>query len=187
MTVAILDACVLYPPSLRDLLMRLAAHGIYSPRWTSEIQTEWVSNVLSDNPSLSQAQLERTCSLMEAVDPDSLVSGYETHLLNMHLPDPKDHHVLAAAIHCSASTIVTYNLSDFPANSLEPHNINAAHPDTFLCALMGDHPREFLQTLRGHRLALKNPPKSTQDYIDTLKVNRLFELALRVEAHLGEL
>jgi hypothetical protein len=30
MTTAVLDACVLYPPSLRDLLMRLATSGIYA-------------------------------------------------------------------------------------------------------------------------------------------------------------
>jgi len=32
MTVALLDACVLYPAALRDLLMRLAVQMAYQPR-----------------------------------------------------------------------------------------------------------------------------------------------------------
>jgi len=40
-TIAVLDACVLYPPSLRDLLMRAAVAGAYAPRWTEQIHGEW--------------------------------------------------------------------------------------------------------------------------------------------------
>ena len=53
MTIAMLDACVLYPPSLRDLLMRVAVEGIYEPRLTEEIHAEWTRNVLADNPTVS--------------------------------------------------------------------------------------------------------------------------------------
>jgi hypothetical protein len=159
MTIAVLDACVLYPPSLRDLLMRLATSGIYAPRWTDAIQIEWVRNVLADNPDVSPAQLERTCRLMEQVDRNSVVSGYEAHIPTLHLPDPDDRHVLAAAIHASASVIVTYNLSDFPAAVLGRHGIKAAHPDLFLCALIDDEPEEFLQTMQRHRKTLQSPRK----------------------------
>jgi hypothetical protein len=134
MTIAVLDACVLYPPSLRDLLMRLASNGIYAPRWTDAIQTEWVRNVLSDNPAISRAQLERTCRLMEQVDRNSVLSGYEIHIPNLRLPDPDDRHVLGAAVHASASLIITYNISDFPACQLFSKS-QADHPDLFLSAL----------------------------------------------------
>lgn len=52
-TVALLDACVLYPPSLRDLLMWLATVGAYEPRWTEEIHEEWTRNVLADHPEVT--------------------------------------------------------------------------------------------------------------------------------------
>lgn len=57
---AVMDACVLYPHSLRDLLMRVAAMGIYEPRWTEEIHDEWIRNVLADNPDVTPAQLACT-------------------------------------------------------------------------------------------------------------------------------
>ncbi len=34
---AILDACVLYPAPLRDLLMRVAVIEIFRARWTAQI------------------------------------------------------------------------------------------------------------------------------------------------------
>ncbi len=48
----------------------------------------------------------------EAV-PDSLVEGYQDLIAGLRLPDEDDRHVLAAAIHCNASAIITFNLKDF--------------------------------------------------------------------------
>jgi len=62
-TVALLDANILYPPALRDLFLWLAAGGIYSPRWTETIPDEWMRSGLRDRPDLTRAQLERTRSL----------------------------------------------------------------------------------------------------------------------------
>lgn len=78
--VAVLDACVLYPPSLRDLLMRVAVVGAYEPRWTEEIHDEWIRNVLADNPQTTSAQLERTRRLMNQAITNGLVSGYEPRI-----------------------------------------------------------------------------------------------------------
>jgi hypothetical protein len=38
MTRAVLDACVLYPAALRDLLMRLTVSMAFQPIWTDAIQ-----------------------------------------------------------------------------------------------------------------------------------------------------
>lgn len=43
---AILDANVLYPAPLRDFLLQLANVELYKPKWTEEIQEEWVGNLL---------------------------------------------------------------------------------------------------------------------------------------------
>ena len=180
MIVAVLDACVLYPPSVRDLLMWVATTGAYSPRWTDVIQAEWVSSVLADNPAVSQVQLERTCRLMEQAIPEGSVKGYEIHIPTLALPDPADLHVLAAAIHASASHIVTYNLSDFPDSALGLYDLEAIHPDLFLSALLDDKPALFLRGVRVHRSSLRHPPKDVQQYIDTMTTNGLFELARRL-------
>jgi len=187
MIVAVLDACVLYPPSLRDLLLWVATTGTFEPRWTDLIQAEWVRNVHADHPAISKLQLERTCRLMEKTIPNGSVHGYEAHIPTLSLPDPDDRHVLAAAIHASAANIVTYNLSDFPDSVLGLYDIEAIHPDLFLSSLLDDKPALFLQAVRTHRSSLNNPPKSAQDYIETLVANRLFELASRIDEYQNEI
>ena len=95
--IALLDANVLYPPGLRDLLMWLAVVLAYEPRWTEEIHAEWMRNVLKDRPEVTAAQLERTRRLMDQVNPKCLVRGYEARIPTLTLPDENDRHVLAAA------------------------------------------------------------------------------------------
>ena len=93
MIVSVLDACVLYPPSLRDLFMWLAAAIVYQPRWTEDI------------------------------------------------------------------------------------------PDKYRTALLDDAPELFLMGVKDHRASLKRPPKTVDDYIETLKINGLKRLAARLEQH----
>ena len=73
--------------------------------------------------------------MIEAV-PDCLVTGYESLIDGLELPDEGDRHVLAAAIRSQAQAIVTFNLKDFPASILDSHDIEALHPDDFLLGLM---------------------------------------------------
>ena len=186
-TIALLDACVLYPPSLRDLLMRVAVAGVYEPRWTEEIHDEWTRNVLLNSPGVTSAQLERTRRLMNQTVPNGLVLGYEVLVPALSLPDPNDRHVLAAAIKARAAVIVTFNLSDFPATVLQAHGIRPAHPDLFLSTLFDDDPALFLQAAQTHRASLRNPPKDATGYVQTLRINGLKELALRLEADLSRL
>lgn len=45
---AVLDACVLYPAPLRDLLLSLASAGLFHARWTPDIENEWTRNLLAN-------------------------------------------------------------------------------------------------------------------------------------------
>ena len=183
--IAVLDACVLYPPSLRDLLMWLGTIQAYEPRWTEEIQNEWTRSVLADHPDVTHAQLERTRRLMSRAVPKGLVSGYEARIPALSLPDANDRHVLAAAIEAGASGIVTFNLSDFPAATLAAYGIEPLHPDVFLSALFDGDPALFLRGVQRHRASLHNPPKTAADYLQTLRATGLKRLAVRVENHLA--
>ncbi len=183
MIVSVLDACVLYPPTLRDLLMWLAAAMVFEPRWTEDIHAEWIRNVLVDNSDITPAQLERTRRLMDQVSENSCVTGYDKHIPALILPDPDDRHVLAAAIEANASVIVTFNVSDFPVICLEPHHVQAMHPDEYLVALLDDAAELFLLGVKDHRASLKRPPKSVGDYLDNLKMVGLPKLASRLNDH----
>jgi hypothetical protein len=164
--VALYDACVLYPAPLRDLLMNLALTGLYRARWTACIHNEWMRHVLENRPDLKREQLERTRQLMDSSVPDCLVTGYEGLESTLHLPDPNDHHVLAAAIMCSAGTIVTFNLKDFPERELAPYGMTAQHPDEFIEHAFGIHSAAVVAAVRDHRASLTRPCKSVDELLD---------------------
>ena len=183
MSVALLDACVLYPPVLRNLLMWLAAGGVYRPRWSNLIHEEWIRNVLADRPGITPAQLARTRDLMNRTDALALVTGYEALIPTLRLPDADDRHVLAAAIHTNAAFLVTFNLRDFPASALAPFGIQALHPDVFLCSLFDAAPEKFLAAVAKHRASLTRPPETADEYLTALRLNRITRLASRLETH----
>lgn len=162
------DACVLYPAPLRDLLMHLALSDLYRARWSDMIHAEWMRRVLASRPDLTAEQLERTRRLMNAHVRDCLVTGFEYLIPSIDLPDPEDRHVVAAAIHSGASLIVTFNLKDFPPEALRPYNLAAQHPDDFIVDLLDLHPAGVLEAAAHHRRSLKNPPKTAEEYLDTL-------------------
>lgn len=165
---AVLDACVLYPAPLRDLLLHLALEDLFQPRWTEAIHEEWMRAVLETRPDLRREQLERTRDLMNAHAADSLVVGYEELIPGLDLPDPADRHVLAAAIHCGAEAIITFNLKHFPAAALATHGISAIHPDEFVGKLLDAAPLEVCAAARRQRLSLKRPPKTVDEFLETL-------------------
>jgi predicted nucleic acid-binding protein len=129
--VALLDANVLYPAYLRDLLLRLAQAGVYQPRWSPEILDEITRNLKKGRDTAGREKVNRVISLMKQHFEDAEVTGYDGLVPSM-TNDPKDRHVLAAAITGGADVIVTYNLRHFPPQSREPYNIDAQEPDEFL-------------------------------------------------------
>jgi predicted nucleic acid-binding protein len=183
--VAVLDASVLYPASLRDVLMRLAAERLFQPKWTERIHDEWMRNLMKNRPDLTRAQIERTRALMDRHGGDWQVPPYEHLVPTLSLPDPDDRHVLAAAIASGAPFIVTGNLRHFPAAILAPQGIVALHPDDFVCALLDGAPEAFLACLRRHRESLRNPPRTAQEHIEALRHAGLVNLADRLEPLAG--
>lgn len=162
------DACVLYPAPLRDLLMRLALSDRFRARWSNTIHDEWIRNLLKKRPELDPQALERTRELMNTKVRDSLVERFEHLIPAVELPDPDDRHVVAAAMHCGAEIIVTFNLRDFPASALERYNLEAQHPDDFIVDLLDLHPASVLRAVAEQRTSLKKPPKTADEFLDIL-------------------
>jgi predicted nucleic acid-binding protein len=182
-TIATLDANVLYPAPLRDFLLCLAESEIFIPKWSEEIHEEWTRNLLANRSDLLPGRAKRTCSMMNKAFPEASVSGYEP-LIPSLTNDEKDRHVLAAAIVGGAGYIVTFNHKDFPRTSLSPHNIMAISPDSFVMMLYKKHPKEIVIVAKDHLSQLQKPVKTAEQYLETLRQNKLIRVAESLREYL---
>lgn len=180
--VAVFDACVLYPASLRDLLLHLALTDLFRARWTDRIHEEWIGAVLNQRQDLTRAQLDRTRHLMNKAVPDCLVYSYEELVDALQLPDVDDRHVLAAAIRCQAGVIVTYNLKDFPEDALAPYGIDVQHPDEFVSHLFDLDPGAVCAAVRDQRDSLTNPTLSVDDLLNEFLARGLAETVAQLQS-----
>jgi len=178
---ALYDACVLHPAPLRDLLMHLALTDLFRARWSNQIHDEWIQSILAKRPDLTRTQLERTRDLMNAHVRDCLVTGYESLIDGLILPDPDDRHVLAAAIRTRAHIIVTFNLKDFLPECLKEYGIEAQHPDVFVSHLLDLSPGAVCSALKRQRDSLRYPPVSSTTLLDTLLKQGLVESVRRLK------
>ncbi len=160
---------MLYPAPVRDLLIETAGTSLYCARWTDDVHEEWIRNVLANNRAATPQALARTRELMNLAVPDALVTGYQSLIPTLTLPDPNDRHVLAAAIVSRADVIVTSNLKHFPKDVLSRHGIDAQHPDEFLMHQRDLNHDRFIECAKRIRGRLRNPLLSADEYIDRLR------------------
>jgi predicted nucleic acid-binding protein len=166
--VALYDANVLYPSTIRDVLIRMAQMGLFQARWSAMILDEVFRNLKQNRPELDSTRLDRTRSLMIEAVPDCLVEGFEPLIEALVLPDADDRHVLAAAISGKAQLIVTANTKHFPSDELDKYGIEAKHPDAFLQDLIEFAGPQVYQAVTETAAACRNPPLTVSDIIDRL-------------------
>jgi hypothetical protein len=132
---ALLDACVLVPPVLREVLFAVAGQGLFTPLWSSRIVEEWARAAGRTEGAASEAIARGEAARLAARWPGSIVTHGPADEAALWLPDAADMHVLAAAIVGKAEVIVTFNLRDFPRRALDAQRLRAQHPDAFLMDL----------------------------------------------------
>ncbi len=128
---ALLDTCVIYPTVMRQMLLRVAAQGVYTPLWSARIIEEWQRAAQKLGPE-GVAQAGSEAAFLRLNWPDAEVTWPASLEDRLWLPDPADTHVLAAAIAGSADVILTLNAKDFPRNILAEEGLSRADPDSFL-------------------------------------------------------
>jgi predicted nucleic acid-binding protein len=166
--IAVLDANVLYPAPLRDFLLRMAEADLFFPKWSDEIQDEWIRNLLKKRPDLKAVQLEKTRQAMDNAFEEANVKGFKNLITELHLPDKDDRHVLAVAIKSKASIIVTFNKKDFPLKSVKPHSIEVRDPDEFIVSFLKSNLSGVLESFSQLVIALKKPPQTKDQVLITL-------------------
>ena len=179
--VVVLDANLLYPFQLRNLLVQFGVDGVISPRWSARIHEEWIRNLVEAGRAPLD-RLRRTRDLMDRALPDADVKGWKQHMDGLVLPDPDDRHVLAAALAGGAGIILTMNLRDFPAPVMVTYEVRAVHPDGFLCDLHACDPELVRASAEAAHANLSRSTPSFADYLEALDRQGLPALAQRLRA-----
>lgn len=135
----LLDACVLYPTVLREIVLCTAAGGGFTPLWSARILEEWARAAARLGPA-DEAVARGEIAVLRSRWPDSEVTVRADTEARLSLPDPGDVHVLAAAIDGGADELMTLNTGDFPGRSLAREGVIRRHPDEFLMEALAAEP-----------------------------------------------
>lgn len=165
---ALLDACVLVPIALADTLLRLAEADLYRPLWSQRILDEMVDAIETIHPDMADGRARSRARIMQAAFDDACVTGWESVVTGVVLPDPDDRHVVAAAMLGRADLLVTANVRDFPPEVLEPLGLEVQHPDDFLLNQLDLEPDLTIATLHQQAAATKRPTVTTAALLEKL-------------------
>jgi predicted nucleic acid-binding protein len=164
---ALLDANVVYSIRVTDLLLTLAEHGLFEPMWSDEILAEALEALLRV-PGRDDAAVRRRFDSMNGAFPDARVTGYGEAEDTLELPDPKDRHVLAAAIVGRAPILLTWNGKHFPQEKTVAHGVSVRTPDDFMLMLLAADSDSVLSALFEVIDRLENPPLTLDMALDNL-------------------
>jgi predicted nucleic acid-binding protein len=167
----VLDACVLYPFLIRDVLLQAAAHGFYQVYWSEMILDEALRNLVEDG-RMREDKAANLLAVMRRAFPEAQVTDYETLIPSMR-NDEGDRHVAAAAVKAGAQVIVTSNRRDFYDL---PSGIDVQSPDEFLSNLFDLDPPHMLGVLDALARRYRRPPMELSRILDALALPQLCEL-----------
>lgn len=172
----LLDACVLYPTVLREILIGVAAEGLYEPQWSARILEEWARAAARNGGPADEAIARGEIALLRARFPKAEIAPAPGIAARLHLPDENDIHVLAAAIAGGADAIVTFNAADFPRGVLASEGLERRDPDGFLWELWSRSPAPVVQAVervRAEAERLSGQPQGLRALLKRAKLNRL--------------
>ncbi len=172
---AVLDACVLYPTVLREILQGAGAAGLFQPVFSDRILREWVLATAKLGPA-ARAIAEGEAAALRAAFPRGLERAHTEIEARLILPDPNDVHVLATAIASGADAIITFNAQDFPGHVLAAEGIARRDPDGVLWEMHSRHPaemEEIVETVRARAEAISGQPVALKSLLKRARLSRL--------------
>ncbi|MBA7480434.1 hypothetical protein ES707_15888 [subsurface metagenome] len=189
---AFVDACTLAGALKRNLLLTLAEAEFFRLRWSSVVLDEAeraIAKILQGkNVADATERARRARAAMESAFEEACVSDFSDFLpACINLPDPGDHHVLAAALKVQAATIVTDNLKDFPERVLTPLDIEARSADDFIADIVALDPGRAVAAIRKMRERFKKPEKTAEVLLLDMEAEGLTETADILRPHVASL
>ncbi|GGB39045.1 hypothetical protein GCM10011380_30640 [Sphingomonas metalli] len=185
---AFIDACTLASALKRNLLLTLAEAEFFRVRWSDRVMDETeaaITGILTAKQVVdAAARGHRARRAMEEAFEDAGVSDYDMFLPSCTgLPDPRDAHVLAAALKTQAATIVTENLRDFPADIMGRLNLEAKSADHFIADTIALDPGRAVAAVRKMRDRFRRPEKTADILLLDMEAAGLTETVDILKAH----
>lgn len=169
----VLDACVLFPTILREILIGVAGQGAFVPLWSARILGEWqhaAARLGAEGAAIASGEI----ALLRARWPDAEIPADPALESRLYLPDPADCHVLAAAMLGGAEAVITLNLRDFPARQME--GLHARAPDDLLMDLwLADSAmvEGVVAQVQARSVAISGQPRPLRPLLKRAKLPRL--------------
>ena len=135
----LIDACVLYPTVMREVVVGAAKLGLFEPRWSDRILEEWARATRKIDDA-AEVFARGEIVMLNVAFPRAIVPVKDGLEQRLWLPDADDVHVLAAAISGSCDGIMTMNNKDFPRDILTDEGLIRFGPDEFCCRMLAEDP-----------------------------------------------
>ena len=162
-----LDSCVLFSITLTDTLLNIADEEVFEPFWSPDVLDELKQAVITSRMTTEEKITKRITAMKNAFA-NASVNEYRDRIDEMTC-HPKDRHVLAAAVAARCDVLVTFNVSDFPEASVQPHKITVMTPDEFLLDRLHTYPDRIMHALTMQLLAMNNPPRALNELLNQLE------------------
>jgi hypothetical protein len=165
---------------VRDVLLALAGHDFFNPKWSAGIGAEWTRNLLErlSERSFGGDTLKRVERIAAAMD-----AAIDLEFPERRSSEPvqvKDRHVVAAAMAVQADEIVMFNIADFGASHLQEHlQIEALHPDDFVMDLIDLNEERAIAAFRELHARKQIPPLTPGELVQKLQRGGLVQNIMR--------
>ena len=185
-TLAILDACVLLPSRLSDVLFDLMLEGLFFAYWTTEVEAEFLRNWPQVHLAPPASGQRRLRAFQRATRGGHLITGYDNDVFMHHVPagvHANDRHLIAAALvmrngldeeqdpSLHKVMVVSDNTRHLAVADSRKLGIEVVKAGAFLDRLYATAPRRTLRALAKSLTDLKDPPYSTAELAAALRLH----------------
>lgn len=185
-TLVILDACVLLPSRLSDVLFDLMLEGLYFAYWTGDVEAEFLRNWPVVHPDASKSGPKRLKAFQRAANNGHLITGYNDDVFMSRVPSrvqKNDRHLVAAALvlvngmdeenepELNKVLIVSNNTKHLAVAENRKFGIEVIKAGAFLDSMFEAEPQRSVHAISKSLNDLKKPPYSQEEMLSALRLH----------------
>ena len=185
-TLVILDACVLLPSRLSDVLFDLMLDGLYYAYWTGDVEAEFLRNWPVVHPDAPKSGPKRLKAFQRATRSAHLITGHDDADLMTRVPSrvhANDRHLISAALvlmnglneednpQLHKVMVLSDNVKHLAVADTRKLGIEVVKAGKFLDDLFEADPQRVRRAIQKSLRDLKNPPYSIEEMQSALRLH----------------